>query len=57
MWQLKNNNWEYVAVDEPEGQIVVKTKQVEINTESVLINEPEGQVVVKKRKSRKAKQF
>ena len=52
MWQNNKGNWEYIAIDEPEGQVVVKfEKEPE---EKVLIDAPEGQVVLKKtRKSRK----
>lgn len=51
MWQNNKGNWEYVAIDEPEGQIVVKFEEP---TEKVIIDAPQGQVVVKKaRKSRK----
>ena len=51
MWQNNKGNWEYVAVDEPEGQIVVKFEET---PERVLIDVPEGQVVLKKtKKSRK----
>lgn len=53
MWQNKHGSWEYVAVDEPEGQIVVKN--VEPAPGTVLLDEPEGQIVVKARKGRKAK--
>jgi hypothetical protein len=58
MWQIKNGSWEYIAVDEPEGQIVIKGKKAENKTENeiVLIDAPEGQVVVKRgRKPKKSK--
>ena len=51
MWKQNKGNWEYIAIDEPEGQIVVK---VEEPKERVIIDVPEGQVVLKKgRKPRK----
>ena len=55
MWKINKGNWEYIVVDEPEGQVVVKTKiPSEPEDKNVLIDIPEGQVVVKKaRKPRK----
>jgi hypothetical protein len=44
---------EVVIVDEPEGQVVVKIK--EPNVEKVLIDVPEGQVVLKKARKPKKK--
>ena len=53
MWKINKGNWEYIVVDEPEGQVVVKT-DIPVETENILIDIPEGQVVVKKvRKPRK----
>lgn len=53
MWKINKDNWEYVVIDEPEGQIVIKT-DMPVEDEKVLIDTPEGQVVVKKaRKPRK----
>ena len=51
MWKIKNGSWEYIAIDEPEGQIVIKGKKAE--NEIVLIDEPEGQIVIKKSKKGK----
>jgi hypothetical protein len=64
MWKINKGNWEYVAIDEPEGQVVIKNKKAKkeddivlwnpegidaISTkEIVLLDAPEGQVVVKK---------
>ncbi len=53
MWKNNKGNWEYVVVDEPEGQVIVKT-DIPVKDEKVLIDAPEGQVVLKKaRKPRK----
>lgn len=63
MWILeKDNNWknvnsdtrkEKILIDEPEGQVVLKTRE-EPKQETVLVDIPEGHVVLKKaRKPRK----
>lgn len=54
MWKNNKGNWEYVAIDEPEGQVVVKFEKE--SEEKVLIDEPEGQVVLKKAKKIRKKE-